>query len=551
MKKKRILMVNEGSHLLTGYSTYGHEVLTRLHATGKYELAELATASFIEDAQSGRYPWRFYPNAVRDTDPRYKEYKSNEANMFGRWRFERVLLDFKPDIVFDIRDYWMFEFENVSPLRPYFHWAIMPTVDSAPQNEAWIETFMDADSVFTYSDWGGGVLKEQTGNKINYIGSASPGVDLDVFKPYANKSQHRDAMGLETDINILGTVMRNQKRKLYPDLFESFAKFIDICLEKGRKDLAKKTFLYAHTSYPDMGWNIPNLLKKYGVSHKVLFTYICHNCNSYFPSFFQDAKTVCRECKALSAGLVSTQKGLTRAQLADIYNLFDCYIQYSICEGFGMPQVEAISCGIPLMSVDYSAMTEIVERSKGCLLKPKIKFLELETGAYRVYPDNDDTANKLFKFFSLPQPIRAKNGFIARQAAEKYYDWNTVAKIWENHFDNIELKGLQGKWDIPQAVSEPPKQIPPETEQFDNEDFVKWLMIDVLNEPEKIHGHVALSMLRALNNGFEQQGRTIKPITRQTVFDFIRVKALNKLHSENARAGDLDLYEHDFIEVGQ
>ena len=548
---KRILMVNEGSHLLTGYATYGNEVLTRLYNTGKYELAEFASSSYIEDAMSGRYPWKFYPNSVKENDPRHGEYKSQPANSFGRWRFERVLLDFKPDIVWDIRDFWMMLFEEESPLRPYFHWTIMPTVDSAPQNEAWIETFIDADSVFTYSDWGGSVLQEQGGGKINYMGSASPGVDLNIFKPYPDKNKHRDIMGLQDNLNIVGTVMRNQKRKLYPDLFDSFAKFIELCIKRGRQDLAQKTFLYAHTSYPDLGWNIPDLLKKYGVCHKVLFTYKCHHCHSYFPAFFQDAKTVCIKCNSLAAGLVNTQHGLSRQELADIYNMFDCYIQYSICEGFGMPQVEAIACGVPLMSVDYSAMTEIVKRSNGYLLKPKIKFLELETGAYRVYPDNDYTAEQLFKFLSLPQPIRAKKGFVARKAAAQYYDWDIVAKIWENHFDNIELKGLQGKWDLPQITKDVPQSLPEETKDMSNDEFVKWLILYIWQEPNKLNSHTALGMLRTLNHGFEQTGRNIKSVSRNDVFLYMLSRANNKIHAEDARSNRLQLNTQDFLEVNK
>ena len=33
-------------------------------------------------------------------------------------------------------------------------------------------------------------------------------------------------MGLDPDCKIIGTVMRNQRRKLYPDLFEAFKKFL-------------------------------------------------------------------------------------------------------------------------------------------------------------------------------------------------------------------------------------------------------------------------------------------------------------------------------------
>ena len=42
MNKKKVLFVSEASYLNTGYATYSREVLKRLHATGKYELAEFS-----------------------------------------------------------------------------------------------------------------------------------------------------------------------------------------------------------------------------------------------------------------------------------------------------------------------------------------------------------------------------------------------------------------------------------------------------------------------------------------------------------------------------
>ena len=106
-KKKRILFRNEASFLYSGYGKYGKEVMKRLHKTGKYELAEFATYGIVNDPRCKSIPWKYYANAPAKNDPRIQEYNKNPTNQFGEWRFERVLLDFKPDIVFDIRDFWM------------------------------------------------------------------------------------------------------------------------------------------------------------------------------------------------------------------------------------------------------------------------------------------------------------------------------------------------------------------------------------------------------------------------------------------------------------
>ena len=100
-----------------------------------------------------------------------------------------------------------------------------------------------------------------------------------------------------------------------------------------------------------------------------------------------------------------------------------------------MPQVEAAACCVPVMSVDYSAMEDVVRNLNGQPIKVKRLFRELETGAYRAMPDNDDLAQSLLAFFSSPEPIRQRKGFKAREAAVNNYTWDHTAKAWENYFD--------------------------------------------------------------------------------------------------------------------
>lgn len=47
-------------------------------------------------------------------------------------------------------------------------------------------------------------------------------------------------------------------------------------------------------------------------------------------------------------------------ELVMLYNMATCYISTSLNEGFGMPQLEAMKCGCPVVSPNNSAMTEVV-----------------------------------------------------------------------------------------------------------------------------------------------------------------------------------------------
>ena len=135
MRKKKILFVTEASWLSTGYSVYTKEVLSRLHQIPEFEVAELACYVDRNDKNIQSTPWGVYPNKPVPQDESYSLYKGNPIAQFGDLSFNHVLMSFQPDIVMDIRDWWMLEFEQRSPFRDFYHWAIMPTVDAEPQKQ--------------------------------------------------------------------------------------------------------------------------------------------------------------------------------------------------------------------------------------------------------------------------------------------------------------------------------------------------------------------------------------------------------------------------------
>jgi len=509
-RKKRILMVNDASCLHSGYGTYGRELLSRLDKTGKYEVGELACFSYVNDQRipQDKITWYYYPNGVARSDDRFEQYQANESAKFGAWRFERVCLDFKPDIVFDIRDPWMYERICRSPARPYFHLTLMPTVDSAPQDAPWVHDISSADSVLSYTDYGTRTLKEESPD-INVLASAPPGVDFDIYKPVFDKKRHKEAFGFPGDANIIGTVMRNQRRKLYPNLFKAFKKFLDLCYERGEKELAEKTWLLCHASWPDEGWNIPQLLKDHGVCGKVMFTYVCKHCKSIHVNTFCSAG-YCTKCKKLSSVIPSTGFGLENTQLNDVINLFDLYVQYAVCEGFGMPQAEAAGCAVPIMSVDYSAMEDVLEYADGIAVPPQDFYKDLGTGSWRALPDDNIAAEKMFEFCLKPKSVQQRMGRKALEVAKEKWNWDNTAKIWESVFDNVELTGIQGQWDKPLPFkNQPPawEQVKEQLSELSHDKFVRWCILNIAQDPKLINSHFEhqtitdLMYTRAVRNG--------------------------------------------------
>jgi len=490
-KKLKILWCGEASFLNTGYAIYAKEVLSRLHETGKYEIAELACYARPDSPKNDRVPWTIYPN-MPVSEEESAAYDSNPKYQFGEWRFDYVCLDFQPDVVIDIRDWWMMEYQQRAVFRDFYKWIIMPTVDSRPQQEQYISTYMSADGVFTYSEFGQEVLEADSNGLLDVSGVASPGANFEHFKPTTNKEQHKDEFGFVEGTNIIGTIMRNQRRKLYPNLISSFREMLD-----NNQQLQKNTFLYIHTAFPDLGWDIPYFIKKYNMGNHTLFTYKCRSCEYFFPSFYQDSVAVCPKCSRV-ATMPTTAFGLSDQELSSVINCFDLYVQYSICEGFGMPQVEAAACGVPVVTVDYSAMSSVGRKIKADFVGISSYFWDSPTQSQRAIPDDKELIKRMSSFLKLPQSMKIKKGMDAYMGARRHYNWDKCAKVWEKHLDNIEPMNYEETWGSESRIQKKTDTIP---ENLTNSELVEWGMRNVVGMTEDRSAYIESRLVRDLNHG--------------------------------------------------
>ena len=488
---KKILFVSEAPWFSTGYSVYTSQVLKRLVQYPGLEFAQLAVYAGKADRELTNYPWKIYANKPEESHPNIQTYKTSPTAQFGDFTFNEVLLDFTPDIVMDIRDWWMIEFEQRSPFRDFYNWAIMPTVDAAPQDNQWVSTYESADGVFAYSEFGRDTLLNQCDN-ISFVDVAPPAAS-EAFKPTENKEEHKNEMGLSGDTFILGTVMRNQKRKLYPDLFKSFREILDRCGDD-------KLFLYCHTFYPDIGWSIPQLLDDYGLSNRVLFTYKCKHCGKISTDFFQDALQYCKKCSNFSNALVGISNPITEKELAKVYNTFDVYAQYANSEGFGMPQLEAAYCDIPVISTYYSAMQSVIDNIGGFGIKPIAFSTECETGCKRAIPNNEDFVRLFLELHKKPTEELKEIGQRIGKRARSHYTWDKTADKWLQYILSVETKDRSQTWQSPPRIIEPQTSMPNDIKTIS--DQVTYLFNNVLHKPEWVGGFFWRRVLRDCTFGY-------------------------------------------------
>lgn len=154
-------------------------------------------------------------------------------------------------------------------------------------------------------------------------------VDASVFVPCedrAAREQLRAEMGVTPDIFVIGMNAANRDlvRKGFFEQFTAFAEF---------HRLHPNSRLYVHTvvDYPH-GLDIVSLTESCGIKDAVIFP----------------------DQGPMAAGEISSPM-----LVENFYHAIDLFSACALAEGFGVPIIEAQACGVPVVTTDASAMTEL------------------------------------------------------------------------------------------------------------------------------------------------------------------------------------------------
>jgi len=520
---KRILLLNEASMFNSGLGKYGKNLLFKLKERG-YHVAELGFGAGVNPPNDQDIPWRTYYNEVLDSDPRKATYNQDPDNRFGKWRFEKTLLDFKPDYVLSILDPWNTMFIPKSPLRKYFKYIFMPTFDSFPIKEEWMSSLNNADKILTYSLW---ATKHCN---VPIYGTPKYGVNPREFFPVSNKQLHKARFNIPKDKFVIGSIMKNQPRKKIADLFEMFKMVLD------KKPNA---LLYLHTEWPGKNpWNIPKLLLEHEIQNNVMLTYYCVNCEKFYPSIYQGDCAPCKHCYRNAAYIKSSAYSISDTSFNDIYNLFDVYVQYSNSEGAGMPVAEAAYCGLPTFVVDSTAMEDYKFTIDSIPLPILEDSWDMHQDAYRALVDNKKSAEIILSHMDAELETLEKIGAASRAKAIEEYNWEKVADIWQQAIEDTPIKN---DWKKP--VDYITTKLAPNSSELDIVFFIKKVM--KLQDPVSLFGiHESVINKDVINKSMVRNdpNKVIKDLNNW-------VDYYNKC--ENIRTGLEAITEEDFIEYAR
>jgi len=213
------------------------------------------------------------------------------------------------------------------------------------------------------------------------------GVDTGIFHPVAEQERRkvREELGIGNGF-VVGTVGANSPRKRFDRIIEAFALFNrwhrDSCL------VIKTNRIVSHDGI-DLGW----LADKAGVLNKCILI----------------------------------ERELSQDELCHLYGAMDVYLNLSEWEGFCIPVIEAMACGVPVVCMPIQGPGEIIPYDE-LIVSKYCKHDEDETTL--LLADPEEAARMLAKAAENPHLC---NSLVCRGLVEveKRYDIRNVARAWE------------------------------------------------------------------------------------------------------------------------
>lgn len=266
-----------------------------------------------------RFPYDIYP--CRDP-------LDQGQDPFGVTRLPVLVSRLEPDVVVILNDPWNIRAYLLSMKRlateapPIVAWL---AVDAKNQHG---QQLNDLALVVTWTEF---AMSELRAGGYEGPGAIVPlGVDTDLFRP-RDRANARASMwpeeGLPLDAFVVGVVGRNQPRKRLDLTLEYFAEWI------GRHGIEDAWLCLQVAPTGDVGVDLHSLIRYHGLNGRIAL---------------------------LETGVGS---GLHDEAMPTLYSCFDVYLSTSQGEGWGLPCLEAMACGVPCVVPDFAALGEWTENA--------------------------------------------------------------------------------------------------------------------------------------------------------------------------------------------
>lgn len=392
MQKKNILMLSDHPLSTSGVGTQARWLINGLVNTGKYS-------------------FKCFGGAVRhdnyETIAVNPDFIIKPTDGFGdKNLLRRTLAQVKPDALMLFTDprffIWAWEMEEeIHQVCPIVYWHLW---DNAPWPE-FNRVLYESTDLLNCINWPTyEMLKERFPEKTNYIPHAVP---KDLYHPMTKHETEQFRLKLlgreRMDHFTVLYVSRNARRKMPSDILQSWQMFLE------------------------------DLHKKYG--HKKA-TIMMH-CDPMDPEGTNLHSVV--ELLGIKDNLVFSKERIGFEDMRILYNVCDTVVNRSSNEGFGLPTLEAMMCGKPIIAIKTGGLTRQVEDAEtgeqyGIALEPEVKSMVGNLMIPYIYEDfisHRTLADAFMKMYEMGPEKRAEIGQRAMQHAHKDYSIDNMISDWD------------------------------------------------------------------------------------------------------------------------
>jgi len=360
---------------------------------------------------TGKYSFRCFGGAIKHDSYEVvavnPDFVIKPTNGFGdKNLLRKTLAQVRPDALMLFTDprffIWVWEMaDEIRQICPITYWHLW---DNAPWPE-FNRVLYDSTDLINCINWPTyQMVKERFPEKTNYIPHSVP---KDLFKPIP-KHEARDfkikLLGRErADHFTVLYVSRNARRKMPADILKSWQMFLEELKQKHGH--ANATIVMHCDPLDQEGTNLHSVVDMLGISQNLIF--------SKDRIGFEDMRV--------------------------LYNLCDTIVNRSSNEGFGLPTLEAMMCGKPIIALKTGGLTRQVEdidtgEQYGIALEPEVKSMVGNLMIPYIYEDfvsHKTLSNAFMKMYEMGPEQREALGRKAMAHAHKDYDLNAVVAEWD------------------------------------------------------------------------------------------------------------------------
>lgn len=302
---RKLLVITDCDFSMSGYFNIAINLLTRLQG---YEIKILGLSY---QGQEHTYPFSIVPTKT------IYDAVTGAKNLDVLW---------KPDVLLIMLDI---------PLQRYFFGALsdyhsryvaLTPMENGPLCMTWAADLMQMQAVLFISELGKLEAQKVGVRRADHILIGIDGNEWRVPTPEERKAI-RKGLGFDEDTFIILTVADNQERK---NLWAALSVTAQLKTQTDRKI----KHIVVTRDNPETGYNLEDMAHTLGIVQE-------------FTKF---------------------RRGMPQKDLWALYAVADCFLHTSKAEGLGLPVLEAMACGIPVVATDTGAIHELLSDGRGVLV---------------------------------------------------------------------------------------------------------------------------------------------------------------------------------------